>query len=146
MNLFRKNDPQVEKAYLEAGRVFGDAVSYIYMGECIGFSKLLDEWSKREKEYVDRGYRTISLDAFVQYGGYGKKIENLNEVRDKGEDPIFHSEIYQKMYLGRIAPSLDMNALLKPGASHQVGTYILPSTEKIDEEKKSGDLQIKNAL
>lgn len=132
---FRKNDSQVEKAYLEAGRVFGDAVSYIYMGECIGFSKLLDEWAKWEKEYAERGYRTISLDAFVQYGGYGKKIENLNEVRDKGEDPIFHSEIYQKIYLGRIAPVLDMKALLKPGASHQMGTYILPSTK----EKKNED-------
>ncbi|MEN9342278.1 MAG: hypothetical protein RIQ54_534, partial [Candidatus Parcubacteria bacterium] len=27
-------DKQVEKRYAEAGRVFGGAVSYIYMGEC----------------------------------------------------------------------------------------------------------------
>lgn len=41
------SDTQVERRYVGAGGIFGDAVSYIYMGECIGFAKLLTNLTPR---------------------------------------------------------------------------------------------------
>lgn len=32
----------VEKRYARAGATFGDAVSYLYMDQCVGFEELLN--------------------------------------------------------------------------------------------------------
>ncbi len=61
------SDEGVKKRYKKAGAMFGDALSYIYMGECIGFEMLLDRLARWEEEYASRGYRTISLGAFVDF-------------------------------------------------------------------------------
>ena len=97
-------DKQVEKHYVKAGAIFGDAVSYIYMGECVGFEKLLAKWAKWEAEYVKRGYRTLPVDDFVSYGGYGAPLKDLGVKRTDGEEPVFHAKIYREVYLGRFSP------------------------------------------
>lgn len=137
------SDKQVEKRYAEAGRVFGDAVSYIYMGECVGFEGLLAKWAKWEKEYAKRGYRTIPIDDFIEYGGYGKSLTGLGMRWEQNEEPIFHAEIYREHYLGKISPAVNLQKLMKP-ESHdpnsteppepkmQMGTYFLPSTKKAE--------------
>ena len=114
----------VEEKYVTAGRFFGFCVSYIYMGEPIGFKKFLAEWEKWEAEYARRGYRTISLDQFIELGGYGEPLKGLGQKREKGEKPIFHSKIYRYRYLGRIKPII--NATL---GKVQVAEYVLPTTE-----------------
>ena len=132
-------DKQVEKRYAEAGRVFGDAVSYIYMGECVGFDGLLAKWEKWEAEYAKRGYRTFPVDDFVAYGGYGTPLKDLGAKRTEGEEPVFHAKIYREVYLGKIQPAINLSELMRPTEQNeppesraQVGTYFVPSTKKAE--------------
>ena len=92
-------DKQVEKRYVKAGAIFGDAVSYIYMGECVGFDKLLAKWEKWEAEYTKRGYRTLPLYDFVAYGGYGTSLKGLGEKYAEHEDVVLHAKIYRECIL-----------------------------------------------
>ena len=135
-------DKQVEKHYAEAGRIFGDAVSYIYMGECVGFADLLAKWEKWEAEYAKRGYRTLPVDDFVAYGGYGTPLENLSAKRAEGEETVFHAKIYREVYLGKIKSAVNLSELMKPVPTNdsgtqpepqaQFGTYFVPSTKKAE--------------
>lgn len=120
----------VEKFYVQAGATFGDAVSYIYMGECVGFRDRLAKWAGWEQEYSSRGYTTISLDDFIGLGGYNKPITHLlRQKRGKTEPPIHHAQIFQKEYLGKIPPVVNLEKLMET-SEPQVGAYIVPSTKK----------------
>lgn len=131
MNFFVKlmSDKKVEKRYLSSGASFGDAVSYIYMGQCVGFESMLDDWAEWEKEYSTRGYKTISIDDFLSFGGYGKSIDHLlGKKRKRNEKPILHAEIYRELYLGKIKPAVNLKKMMKDGKS-QLGNYIVPTTK-----------------
>jgi hypothetical protein len=106
-------DAFVEKRYLRAGNIFGCATSCSpVFGECTTVRRLLRRWGRREREYARRGYRTISLDAFIDSGGWGEPIDHLaGQKRVEGEHPIFHAEIYRTKYLGRVKPVLNINRL-----------------------------------
>ena len=122
----------VHRRYLTTGADFGDAVSYIYMGECIGFGRMLKQWAKWERRYADLGYRTISLDRFVAFGGYGKSLEDVLKVkREKGETPVFHAELIaeRRKENGSAERHSAITAILN-GAESAAGTYDLPSTEE----------------
>ena len=88
-------DKHVEKRYVEAGRIFGDAVSDLYMGEGTAFADLLAKWEKWEAEYAKRGYRTLRVNDFVAYGGYQIPLKDLGTKREEGEEAVFHAEIYK---------------------------------------------------
>lgn len=138
MNFFRKflSNDTVETRYVKAGAVFGDAVSYLYLGECIGFKKLLNTWAEWEKEYARRGYRTVSLDRFVELGGYGKPIDDvLGQQREPNEKPTLHAETYREQFLGKIGPAVNLEKLMTDGEI-QSGTYFLPSTENDADQKQ----------
>ncbi len=122
-------DKQVEKRYVRAGSSFGFAVSLIYMGECADFAKRLKRWERWETEYARRGFRTLSIDAFIDNGGYGAPLKDLGEKRVKGEKQVFHAKVYRERHHGKIKPVLNLRALTRPGAKTQRGTYSLPSTE-----------------
>ncbi len=123
------SDSSVEKKYVAAGALFGGDVSYIYMGECMCFEGHLDKWGEWEKEYSRRGYRTISLDKFIDLGGYNKPINNfIGQKREQGEEPIFHAELYRKEFLGKISPSINLSQMMEDKKT-QFGGYTLPSTE-----------------
>lgn len=140
IGLFRKKylstirDEKLEEKYIEAGGAFGDAVSYIYMGECIGFEDLLGKWEDLEKEYAKRGFKTVTLDEFVSFGGYGKKIETLGKPRREDEKPVFHAELYRKHYLGKMAlingPS-PVEECMRTGKV-MTGTYMVPTTKDLE--------------
>jgi len=84
---------RIVKKYFNAGLDFGDAVSYYYMGECIGFQKLFNKWQKYEKKYAALGFKTIPLDDFVSGGGYGVEIDNLLYVKlQANEQPVYHAD------------------------------------------------------
>ena len=53
------SDKQIEKRYVRAGGVFGDAVSYLMLGECDDFEMRFATWARWEKEYSKRGYLLI---------------------------------------------------------------------------------------
>ena len=132
MSLLKKMLPDnwVEKSYLAAGAEFGDAVSYIFMGEGYDFKQLLKKWESWEEEYARRGYRTISLDRFVDLGGYGRPVSDLiYKKREEKEEPIFHSKIYREKFLGKVPKNVDLEKLLQD-CKPQSGQYIPPSTEQ----------------
>lgn len=124
------SNEQVIEAYVAAGAQMGDAVSYIYMGECIGFDKLLDQWEASEKAYSDLGFRTLSIDDFTSYGGYGRPIDHLLRVpRKNGEPPILHAAYYREHFFGKIG----MSDAVKQALSGEVavGHYQVPSSEHL---------------
>lgn len=126
-------DEEVVQRYIDAGAIFGDAVSYIYMGECVGFEDRLKDWEEAEQAYAALGYRTISLDDFVSFGGYGKELQGLTVARDEGEAPIYHAVYYRVHFLGRCSPVINFDEMMKTGEA-QVGTYAVPSTKHLTEE------------
>ncbi len=123
------SDKKVEKYYVKAGADFGDAVSYIYMGECIGFRGMLRRWTWWEKEYSHRGYRTISIDDFIGYGGYGKELSGLGVKLKQGEKAVLHAEIYKDRFLRKVVAQINLQELLDGDGKPQVGHYCLPGTK-----------------
>lgn len=113
MSLIKLSDKRLEKRYVKAGDLFGDTVSYIYMGKCVGFDQLLKKWAKLEKEYAKRGYKTLSLASFVAYGGYGVELKGLGVKREKDEEPILHAEIYRRHCLKQAPPAVAPKELSK---------------------------------
>lgn len=102
-----KSDEHLIGEYLTAGAQFGNAVSMLMWGECIGFEKLFSKLEKLEAEIIARGYRTISIDDFVEFGGYGKPVGEVQE-RDEGEDPIYHVQLF----LGKVEPIISLDKLM----------------------------------
>ena len=89
------SDKQVEGRYVDWGKLFGEAVSYLHVGECHGFECMLAMWEKWEAEYARRGYKTLPLDDFILAGGYSKPLNNIGVKRDKDEKAIFYSRYYR---------------------------------------------------
>ena len=124
------SDGGVQKRYVRAGAAFGDAISYAYLGGIVGFQEMLDSWEAWEKEYSERGYRTISLDVFVDFGGYGVKIDHLlGQKREENEVPKLHAEIYNKKYPEEPTPVIDLEKMMEDGAP-QCSSFEMPSTEQ----------------
>ena len=90
------SDKEVEANYVEAGSDFGDAVSYDYLGECLGFDGMFLSWARWELEYSGRGYKTISLEDFIAHGGYGKSLKGLGIKREPKEQMILYSVLYRQ--------------------------------------------------
>lgn len=117
--------------YLEAGSEFGDAVSCIYMGECVGFSGLHEAWETWEREYSSLGFRTLSVDDFVSIGGWGKDPQEVGfgEMRREGEKPVLHAKYYREHYLGKVRRHPAISAAFDGFASS--GEYFLPTTDHL---------------
>lgn len=99
----------IVEQYVRSGAVFGEALSYLYMGECVGFHSMKERWAKLERSYAELGYRTIPLEDFLEYGGYGKAIDHLVRVkRTEGEEPTLHAITFQQRYAQGILPELDV--------------------------------------
>lgn len=56
--------------YTDLGLTYGDALSYSFMGECIGFKSLERKFKFWERRYVSLGYKPIEVDDWVTAGGY----------------------------------------------------------------------------
>lgn len=122
--LRKRRANKVTKAYLDSGYNFGDAVSYLFIGKCVGFDDQQLAWEKAEEQYAQLGYRTISLDEFIAAGGYGKDINHLVKVnREPNEPVILHAKIYAERYGAKKDPA----NVQKTG--NLTGTYVLPTTE-----------------
>ena len=77
---------------------------------------------------VARERTPLSIDDFIDFGGYGKPIDNLLEQRlGANEKVILHAEIYRMYFLGKTSPALDLGKMMQDGEP-QSGTYSLPST------------------
>jgi hypothetical protein len=95
------SDDQKIEAYYLAGCEIGNAASYVYMGECVGFDKLLDQWEVTERAYSALGFRALSIDDFIRCGGWGHDIDHLMRVpRKEGEPEVFHAAYYREHFMG----------------------------------------------
>ena len=121
-------DSFAERKYVQAGSEFGEAVSYLHFGESIGFEMLLQRWEDWEREYARRGYRTISLDRFIEFGGYNKPVDDVKGIKRKRDEPQkLHAEIYRREFLGKIKPVINLWEITE-GEPIMVN-YVPPSTE-----------------
>ena len=129
MSIFKRliSDSGVEKRYLRAGAEFGDAVSYLYMGECLDFRIRLLVWEDWEEEYAKRGYRTMPLDDFVEFGGYGKSIDHLlGKEREDEEEPIFYAKIFQEVFPDGIPPIINLDSVEKTASGNLYSSSTKP--------------------
>jgi len=95
-------DKYVQGRYVKAGMIFGNALSYKHFAIAVDFDYILTKLVRWEKRYAKRGYHTISIKDFVDYGGHGKPLKNLGIRRNDNENSIFYAGIYLKMYLKKI--------------------------------------------
>ncbi len=135
MNFLKKliSDKTVKRRYIQAGGNFGLNVSELAMlGENIDFNYNLNRFARWEKEYAQRGYRTISIDDFIELGGYGADISCLIGVkREEGEVPVYHAQIYKDQFLGKFDPMITAEEIDTGENSYGImGTYGLPSTKE----------------
>lgn len=128
---------EVEKHYIASGKEFGDAVSYIILGQCEGFEDMLNEWAKWEKEYACRGYRTLPIDDFIEFGNWSIPLEGISTKRDKNESTILYAGLYRAFFLNKIPPAINIHELANPSNDDehsapkiQMGIYYVPSMRK----------------
>lgn len=76
------------KKYLTTGIQLGDGLSYSYMGEFVGYIQMKEKFSKLENKIISLGLTPISLNDFINYGGYGfsfdsklKPYTNINQAQ-----------------------------------------------------------------
>lgn len=127
------------ESYVEAGAQFGDALSYIAMGECVGFERMKKRWAECERKYAALGYRTLAIDDFIEHGGYGQPIDHLVRVeRAAGEAIVYHAEVFDKRYKSGFKPKFDIDRL---DAGPQTGHVNMPTTRdaEVHVRPKNGD-------
>ncbi|MFA6604248.1 MAG: hypothetical protein WCT10_05465 [Patescibacteria group bacterium] len=127
------SDQQVAEHYAAAGAEFGLAVSYLGLGECIGFQMLFERWCFWEREHAARGFRTLAIDDFIDVGGYGMVLHGQLEMRRTADERlILHAELYREHYLGKAKPPVDVDAIdILSSGRPRLGQYVLPSTKHL---------------
>lgn len=92
------SDQKLQEKYLETGKLFA---AMWYMRPCakaVGFDKTFKQWEKLEKEYAQRGYRTVSQSDFYQMGIDSDLAKELMPTkREEGEEPIFHAAVIKEL-------------------------------------------------
>lgn len=121
------SDKEVQDKYADVGAEFGEAESYSDCGEVAGTEAMLLDLVKWELEYSRRGYRTISIDDFIDYGGYGrlygKSLNGLGIKREINEKIVLHAGIYRRRCFKKTKPVIDLVRIFKTGKA-QSGTRI----------------------
>jgi hypothetical protein len=118
----------VIKRNLSAESQIGYALSYMMNREFIESEGLLKRWDVWEAEYARRGFRTISLERFVQLGGYNQPVNDvLGLKRNSDEDTILHALIYRYWFIYKPTPTITFEIDYKSGLS--LVQHILRSTE-----------------
>lgn len=101
----KKHHDKIVGRYKEFSTIFGDALSYNYLGtiqfsfETKSFSEeeAFKELDLLEHAYAALGYRIIDISDWISYGGYGKDIDKLwLSKRDPGERPVFTKELIER--------------------------------------------------
>ncbi len=128
------SDMDLADEYVRAGLEFGEAVSFLHLGECDGFEGLLDAWSRAEAVYAERGFRTLPLDAFVEAASREDcPLEGLLNLRSDGEAPAFHAPYYRANFLGKV-PEIDLDTYLR--SEMTPSRFTLPSTLHLTQRPK----------
>lgn len=86
-------DRRIIRLYRQSGQSFAAALVGSLHGRNLMLPECFLEWEFWEREYARRGFRTISLDAFVQPYLYGSSKE-LGIKRAPDEPPIYNAQGY----------------------------------------------------
>lgn len=116
--------------YLRSGMIFGEMVSYGYLGKAFGFEKRLEHWGSWEKDYSRRGFRTISLDDFIESSCHTDISKLVKIKRKPHEKPVLHAVIYRECLLDKTEPA---NITIDKKTGIFFGTYRPPSTSQYTE-------------
>lgn len=91
----------------------------------------LHDWAKAEQDYAAAGFRTISLDRLRSANcNPHNLIDDLCVLREPGEKPIFHAELFQLYYVTSVASAFALRDLYRDSGTPPNST-IYPSTEKL---------------
>lgn len=66
--------------YVSTGLAWGDAESYWFMGEPVGYESLCNRMNFWESKYKKLGYIPIERERWVEAGGYGREYESQLRV------------------------------------------------------------------
>lgn len=122
--------------YVRSGLEFGEAVSYLHLGECDGFEGMLAAWERAEQSYASQGFRTLSLDAFVDAAAReDQPLVGLFDRLEAGEEPVLHAPYYREHFLGKVVPPL---GVATSSLWHTTPTrFTLPSTLHLNRRSKA---------
>jgi hypothetical protein len=95
------NDEEIEVLYLNAGALLGETIYDTWPDAPQRLEPLVEAWERWERAYAGRGYRTLSLDAFIAIGAmdHNPKAFGLTTRRRLGEPPVFHAPYFRQRYL-----------------------------------------------
>lgn len=120
-------DKQVMRGYAKRGEHFGYLVGIIPTADwAVGFERHFRKWQAWETEYLCRGYRALSVDAFVKAGYWDHELQGLGTRRDPGEEPVSHAAIYKRKYIDKKPSALTS---VRQDGEVTIGTYIPHTTE-----------------
>jgi|688.fasta_scaffold433439_2 hypothetical protein len=67
--------------YVSVGLQWGDAESYSFMGECVGYNSLCKSLERLETQYAKLGYKVVDRETWVLAGGYGEEYESKLRIK-----------------------------------------------------------------
>jgi len=122
--------------YLVAGLNIGGGVSDLgLVGKYFGFDKDLERLIRLEWRYAKLGYKPLSIDAFEATAGWGKPLVGLAEKLPEHEGLVLYAQIYKDIFLRFGEAGSVLQQMEATGAETQVGTYQVPSTEAVAEQR-----------
>ena len=95
----KKHHDKIISDYRSFATGFGDGLSYAYLGEpsvqahngkWLNLEECLDYLDQLEEAYAALGYRVLSIDDWIDHGGYNRSIDAVWLVkRAEDEKPVF---------------------------------------------------------
>ncbi len=108
---------EVVRNYCYAIQGFFEALAFYLEGSLDeeSLNKKMLEWERSEKEYSEKGFRTISHDGFFdavksgEWFGEGNSHDYgdlLKQKRDRGEDPVFYAAAFRDRFLPEVKEAI----------------------------------------
>ena len=77
MNLYRK---WTLYRYKKIGLIYGDMLSYWFMGKAVGFDSVEKKFKKLERKVEEFGLKPVPVEDFIRAGGYGKPLPDIEAM------------------------------------------------------------------
>ena len=88
----------IEYYYLKCGKKFADlhVLRRFSLTKKDEYKRAFADWTFWKYEYARRGYRTLSIEDFIEMGGLSGHIheEDVRVKREKDEEPSLHQDIF----------------------------------------------------
>jgi hypothetical protein len=125
--------------YLRAGAQFGDAITSMFIGECVDLETARLNWARYERHYAHLGYRTIAPEDFIEYGAHGKAIDHLLRVkRIENEPAVYHADNFDRFEDEGFGPLRDFSATTEEAGTCALNGKAVNPTAGTDD----GDCQL----